>query len=138
MRTVRVGVVCGVVGRATANIISQYAGLIERRSGVSLQIAILCRRSGVRPQDIPGGARLVSDGRKLVRAPDVDKNRRGHGQDRPVSPPGPRRTGSGQASGDRQQEPAGGKGDAVFALAASRNLPIGFEAAWPPAFRLHG
>src|ERR1700687_4977687 len=73
MKTVRVGIVgFGAVGRATANIISQHADLIERRSGVRLEVTVICRRSGVKPQDIPSGARLVSDWKELVCAPEVD------------------------------------------------------------------
>jgi homoserine dehydrogenase len=130
MKTVRVGIVgFGAVGRATANIISQHAGLIERRSGVRLEVTVICRRSDVKPQDIPSGARLVSDWKELVRAPEVDVVVEAMG-------------GTDQSLQLVRAALEGGKpvvtanknllaehGDEVFALAASRNLPIGFEAS---------
>lgn len=130
MRTVRIGIVgFGAVGRATANIIVQHVGLIERRSGVRLEVTVICRRSGVKPQDIPGGARLVSDWKELVRAPEVDVIVEAMG-------------GTDQSLQLVRAALEGGKpvvtanknllaehGDEIFTLAASRNLPIGFEAS---------
>jgi homoserine dehydrogenase len=130
MRTVRVGIVgFGAVGRATANIIAQHVGLIEGRSGVRLEVTVICRRSGVKPQDIPSGARLVCDWRELVRAPEVDVVVEAMG-------------GIDQSLQLVRAALEGGKpvvtanknllaehGDEIFALAASRNLPVGFEAS---------
>ena len=130
MRTVRVGIVgFGAVGRATANIISQHAGLIARRSGVRLEVTVICRRSGVKPQDVPGGARFVSDWKELVHAPEVDVIVEVMG-------------GTDQSLQLVRAALEGGRpvvtanknllaehGDEVFALAVSRNLPIGFEAS---------
>src|SRR5205807_5506869 len=73
MRRVRVGIVgFGTVGRASAEIISKHADLIERRSGVKLEVTAVCRRSGVRPEHTPAGARVVSNWKELVQAEDVD------------------------------------------------------------------
>ena len=130
MRTVRVGIVgFGAVGRATASIISQHASLIEQRSDVRLEVTVICRRSGVKPQDIPGGARVVSDWKELVRTPELDIIVEVMG-------------GTDQSLQLVRAALAVGKpvvtanknllaehGDAVFALAASQNLPIGFEAS---------
>jgi homoserine dehydrogenase len=130
MKTVRIGIVgFGAVGRATANIISQHTSLIERRSGIRLEVTVICRRSGVKPQDIPDGARFVSDWKELVRAPEVDVIVEAMG-------------GTDQSLQLVRAALEGGKplvtanknllaehGDEIFALAASRNLPIGFEAS---------
>jgi homoserine dehydrogenase len=130
MRTVRMGIAgVGAVGRPTAGIISQHAGLIERRSGVRLEVTVICRRSGVKPQDIPNGAHFVSDWKELVSAPEVDIVVEVMG-------------GTDQSLQLVRAALEGGKpvvtanknllaehGDEIFALATSRNLPIGFEAS---------
>ena len=73
MKRVRVGIVgFGTVGRATADIISKHAALIEQRSGVHLDVTAVCRRSGVPPRDIPKGASAVSDWKQLLQDPNVD------------------------------------------------------------------
>ena len=130
MNRVRVGIIgFGTVGRATAGIIAQHADLIEQRSGVRLQVVAICRRSSVQPGDIPSGARSVSDWKKLVSADDLDVIVETMGgtdhslqlvraaleQGKPVV----------TANKNLLAE----HGDELFALAASRNLPIGFEAS---------
>ena len=73
MNRVRVGIAgFGTVGRATAAIISAHADLIAQRSGVRLVVTSVCRRSSVKTEDIPVGARAVSDWNELVSADDVD------------------------------------------------------------------
>ena len=73
MNRVRVGIAgFGIVGRATAEIISAHADLIAQRSGVWLDVTAVCRRSGVKTEDIPVGARVFSDWNQLVVASDVD------------------------------------------------------------------
>jgi homoserine dehydrogenase len=130
MKTVRIGIVgFGAVGRATADIICQHSDLIERRSGVRLEVTVVCRRSGVKPQDTPNVARFVSDWKDLVLASDVDVLVEAMG-------------GIEQALWVVRAALEGGKpvvtanknllaehGDELFALAASRKLPIGFEAS---------
>jgi homoserine dehydrogenase len=62
MNRVRVGIAgFGTVGRETAEIISAHADLIAQRSGVRLEVAAVCRRSGVKTEDTPAGARAVSE-----------------------------------------------------------------------------
>ena len=66
MNRVRVGIAgFGTVGRATAGIISAHADLIAQRSGVRLAVTSVCRRSGVKTEDIPAAARAVSDWNQL-------------------------------------------------------------------------
>jgi homoserine dehydrogenase len=130
MRTVRIGIVgFGAVGRATANIISEHAGLIERRSGVRLEVTAICRRSVVKAQDIPGSARFVSDWKELVRAPEVDiivEVMGGTDQSLQLVRAALE---AGKPVVTANKNLLAEHGDSVFALAASRNLPIGFEAS---------
>jgi homoserine dehydrogenase len=73
MNRVRVGIAgFGTVGRATAEIISAHADLIAQRSAVRLDVTAVCRRSGVKTEDIPAGARAFSDWNQLVAVSDVD------------------------------------------------------------------
>ena len=62
----------GTVGRATAEIISEHADLIAQRSGVRLDVTAVCRRPGVKTEDIPVGARVFTDWNQLVANSDVD------------------------------------------------------------------
>src|ERR1700747_2896100 len=73
MKRVRVGIVgFGTVGRATADIVSKHADLIEQRSGVRLEITAVCRRSPISSKDVPLGARAIYFWKSLVEDPDVD------------------------------------------------------------------
>jgi homoserine dehydrogenase len=130
MNRVRVGIVgFGTVGRATADIISKHADLIEQRSGVRLAITAVCRRSEVHPGHVPDGARVIADWKKLVRSDDIDVIVETMG-------------GTDQSLQLLRAALEGGKpvvtanknllaehGDELFQLAASHNLPIGFEAS---------
>jgi homoserine dehydrogenase len=130
MRTVRVGIVgFGAVGRATANIISQHADLIERRSGVRLEVTLICRRSAVNPQDVPGHARFVSDWKELVRAPEVDVIVEVMGGTDQSLQLVRAALEAGKPVVTANKNLLAEHGDEVFALAVSRNLPIGFEAS---------
>jgi homoserine dehydrogenase len=72
MNRVRVGIAgFSIVGRARAEIISA-CDLIAQRSGVWLDVTAVCRRSGVKTEDIPVGARVFSDWNQLVVASNVD------------------------------------------------------------------
>jgi homoserine dehydrogenase len=130
MNPVRVGIAgFGTVGRATADILSKNSELILQRSGVQFEVTAVCRRSGVKPEDTPPGARSVSDWRELVEASDVDVVVETMG-------------GTDQSLELARACLQGGKplvtanknllaehGDELFALAGSRHLPIGFEAS---------
>jgi len=130
MKRVRVGIAgFGTIGRATAAIIAAHADLIAKRSGVRLEVTGVCRRSGVKTPDIPTGARAVADWKQLVAADDVDVIVETMGgtdearqlvlaslkQDKPVV--------------TANKNLVATHGDELFAFAASRNLPIGFEAS---------
>ena len=130
MKRVRVGIVgFGTVGRATADIITRHADLIVRRSGVQLDVTNVCRRSGVKQEHIPAGARSVFDWKQVVASPDVDvvvETMGGTDEARQVV-----------VAALEQRKPVvtanknllAEHGDELFALAASANLPIGFEAS---------
>jgi homoserine dehydrogenase len=130
MNRVRVGIAgFGTVGRATAAIISAHAKLIEQRSGVRVEVTSGCRRSGLRTEDIPAGARAVSDWNQLVSADDVDvvvETMGGTDEARQLVLASLKR---GKPVVTANKNLVATYGDELFALAASRNLPIGFEAS---------
>jgi homoserine dehydrogenase len=130
MQRVRIGIVgFGAVGRATANIISQHAGLIEQRSDVRLEVTAICRRSGVKPGDIPNGAHFVSDWKQVVGDPDVDivvEVMGGTDQSLQLVRAALE---AGKPVVTANKNLLAEHGDTIFALAASRNLPVGFEAS---------
>jgi homoserine dehydrogenase len=130
MKRVRIGIVgFGAVGRAAANIISQHRGLIEERSGVKLEVTAICRRSEVKPQDIPDGARFVSDWRQLVRAQDVDIVVEVIGGTTQSLQLVRAALEAGKPVVTANKNLLAEHGDSIFKLAASRNLPIGFEGS---------
>jgi homoserine dehydrogenase len=130
MTKVRIGIVgFGAVGRATASIISQHKKLIERRSGVTLELNVICRRSGVKPPDIPAGARVVSSWKDLVCAPDVDIVVEVMGGTEQSLELVRAALEAGKPVVTANKNLLAEHGDQLFALAASRNLPIGFEAS---------
>jgi homoserine dehydrogenase len=130
MKTVRIGIVgFGAVGRATAEIICQHADLIERRSGVRLEVTVVCRRSGVKPQDTPNGARFVSEWKDLVHARDVDVLVEAMGGIDEALQVVRAALEAGKPVVTANKNLLAEHGDELFALAACRKLPIGFEAS---------
>lgn len=130
MRRVRVGIVgFGAVGRATANIIAEHGDLINRRSGVGLEVTVICRRSTVKPQDIPPGARVVSNWRDLVCAPDVDIVVEVMGGTDKSLQLVRAALEAGKPVVTANKNLLAEHGDALFTLAAAKNLPIGFEGS---------
>jgi len=130
MNPVRVGIAgFGTVGRATADIIRQHSEWISNRSGVHLEVTAVCRRSGVRPEDAPPGSRSVADWKALVHAADVDLvvETMG-GTDHPLELARACLQ-AGKPLVTANKNLLAGHGDEIFALAASRNLPVGFEAS---------
>jgi len=129
MNRVRIGIVgYGVVGRATTDIISEHAGLIERRSGVRLEVTVVCRRSGI-SLDTPTPFRFVSDWRELVRSREVDvvvEVMGGTDQSLHLVRAALQ---EGKPVVTANKNLLAEHGDELFALAAARNLPIGFEGA---------
>jgi homoserine dehydrogenase len=130
MNRVRVGIAgFGTVGRATAAIISAHSDLIVQRSGVRLEVTAVCRRTGVRAEDIPAGARVFSDWKQLVASSDVDvtvETIGGTGEARQLVLASLKQ---GKPVVTANKNLVATHGDELFALAASQNLPIGFEAS---------
>jgi len=130
MKRVRVGIVgFGTVGRATADIISKNAKLISERSGVALDVSVVCRRSGVKPEETPAGARSVADWKQLIEASDVDvvvETMGGTGQSLELARAC---LAQGKPLVTANKNLLAEHGDELFGLAASKNLPLGFEAS---------
>ncbi len=130
MSRVRLGIAgFGTVGRATADIIHKNATLIQERSGVSLAVTVVCRRSGVIPEETPAGARSVSDWRELVETPDVDvvvETMGGTGESLQLACACLER---GKPLVTANKNLLAEHGEKLFELAARKNLPIGFEAS---------
>jgi homoserine dehydrogenase len=130
MQRIRVGIAgFGTVGRATAEIISKHEDLIARRSGVRLAVTTVCRRSGVRTEDLPSGARAIFDWRELVASNDVDvvvETIGGTGEARELVLASLKQ---GKSVVTANKNLLAEHGDELFALAAVQNLPIGFEAS---------
>jgi len=130
MKTVRIGIVgFGAVGRATAEIICQHAALIERRSGVRLDVTVVCRRSGLKPQDTPNGARFVSNWKELVQARDVDVLVEAMGGIDEALQVVRAALEAGKPVVTANKNLLAEHGDELFGLAGCRKLPIGFEAS---------
>jgi len=130
MKRVRAGIVgFGTVGRATADIISKHADLIEQRSGVRLDVTAVCRRSAIQPKDTPKGATAVSDWKQLLKDPNVDvvvETMGGTGQSLQLLRAA---LSQGKPVVTANKNLLAEHGDELFALAATHNLPIGFEAS---------
>jgi len=130
MKRVRVGIVgFGTVGRATADIIAKNSGLIQQRSGVDLEVRAVCRRSAVKPEDLPSGARAVLSWQNLVEADDIDvvvETMGGTDQSLQLARSCLER---GKPLVTANKNLLAEHGDQLFALAAARNLPLGFEAS---------
>ena len=129
-KQVRVGIVgFGTVGRATADIIAKHRDLIAQRSGVKLTVSCVCRRSKVPAKDLPVGALAVTDWKELLRDPNVDvvvETMGGTGDSRELLRAALEQ---GKPVVTANKNLLAEHGDELFALAASRNLPIGFEAS---------
>jgi len=130
MKRVRVGVVgFGTVGRATADIISKHADLIEQRSGVRLEVTAVCRRSSIQRKDTPKGASAVTDWKQLLQDPDVDvvvETMGGTGDSLQLLRSA---LNQGKPVVTANKNLLAEHGDELFILAAKHNLPIGFEAS---------
>jgi homoserine dehydrogenase len=130
MNRVRVGIAgFGTVGRGAAEIISALTDLIAQRTGVRLDVTAVCRRSGVKTEDIPPGARVFSDWNQLVTSSDVDvmvETIGGTGEARQLVQASLKQ---GKPVVSANKNLLATHGDELFALAASQNLPVGFEAS---------
>jgi homoserine dehydrogenase len=119
----------GTVGRATADIIAQHGTRIEQRTGVRLQIAAVCRRSGVKLQDTPPGARSAFDWRELISADDVDVVVETMGSVDEAFQLVQSSLAAGKPVVTANKRLLAERGDELFAFGARQNLPIGFEAS---------
>jgi len=130
MKQVRVGIVgFGTVGQATADIISNHGDLIAQRSGVRLVVSAVCRRSGMQPQDVPAGARPLSNWKDLLRDPNIDvvvETMGGTGESLQLLRASLEQ---GKPIVTANKNLLAEHGDELFRLAAAHNLPIGFEAS---------
>jgi homoserine dehydrogenase len=127
---VRVGIAgFGTVGRATAEIISAHADLIAQRSGVRLEVTAVCRRSGVRTEDIPVGARVFTNWNQLVVTSDVDVTVETMGGTEEARQLVLASLKQGKPVVTANKNLVATHADELFALAAAQNLPIGFEAS---------
>jgi homoserine dehydrogenase len=130
MKRVRVGIAgFGTVGRATAAIIEKHADLIEQRSGVRLETTAVCRRSEVKREHLPAGARSNSDWRQLVSSDEVDVvvETMGGTEEALLLVRAALKAGKPVVTANKNL--LAGHGDELFALAMSCKLPIGFEAS---------
>jgi homoserine dehydrogenase len=127
---IRVGIVgFGTVGRATAEIISQHSELINRRSGIKLEVAAVCRRSKISKQDAPSGVRCVVNWREIVSARDIDivvETMGGTDESLELILAS---LAAGKPVVTANKRLLAEHGESLFALATARNLPIGFEAS---------
>src|SRR6266481_9556696 len=130
MKRVRVGIVgFGTVGRATADIISKHADLIEQRSGIRLEITVVCRRAAIAREHVPPGAKAVTDWKQLLADPHVDvvvETMGGTGESLELLRSSLEQ---GKPVVTANKNLLAEHGDELFRLAASHNLPIGFEAS---------
>ena len=130
MNRVRIGIAgFGTVGRATAEIICAHADLIAQRSGVRLDVTAVCRRSGVKTEDIPVGARVFTDWNQLVANSDVDVTVETIGGTEEARQLVLASLKQGKPVVTANKNLVATPGDELFALASSQNLPIGFEAS---------
>ena len=127
---IRVGIVgFGTVGQATAAIIAAHQAEIVQRVGRPLEITAVCRRHFPADLVLPPGARVVTDWRAVVTAPDVDllvETMGGTTTARDVIAAALR---AGKPVVTANKNLLAEHGDELFALAVQQGLPLGFEAA---------
>ncbi|MBZ5645633.1 MAG: homoserine dehydrogenase [Acidobacteriia bacterium] len=129
MRTVGVGIVgYGTVGQATAEIITANAEEIRKRSGVSLRVTSVCRRSPLSSEAVPGTVRVTDEWREVVQADDVDILVETIGGTDVAYRAVRACLERGKPVVTANKNLVARHGDEIFALAAKKNLPIGFEA----------
>jgi len=126
---VRVGIVgFGTVGRATAEILLSHAGEIsERTGGVEIVITRICRRR-VGTSDAANGVPIVADWRQVAEAEDVDIVVEAMGGTTTALDVVRSSLENGKAVVTANKALIALHGDALFALAREKDLPIGIEA----------
>ncbi len=129
MKTIGVGIIgYGTVGRGTAEIIAANAEEIRRRSGVSLRIACVCRRTPLATDAVPPNVRITDDWRQVVQGDDVDILVETIGGTEIAYQTVRAALERGRPVVTANKNLVARHGDDIFALAREKNLPIGFEA----------
>ena len=127
---VRVGIVgYGTVGRATAEILLSHASEIrERTGGISVVVTRICRRRAGVAESGANGVPVVSDWRQVVTANDVDIVVEAIGGTTTAFDVVRTSLENGKAVVTANKALIALHGDALFALAREKNLPLGIEA----------
>ena len=127
---VRVGIVgYGTVGRATAEILLSHAEEIrERTGGISVIVTRICRRRAGTAENGANGVPIVSDWRQVVAADDVDIVVEAIGGTTTAFDVVKSSLEHGKAVVTANKALIALHGEALFALAREKNLPIGIEA----------
>src|SRR5262249_29105459 len=129
IQRVRVGIVgFGTVGRATAEILLSHAGEIsERTGGVEIVVTRICRRR-VGASEATNEVPIVADWRQVAEAEDVDIVVEAMGGTTTALDVVRSSLENGKAVVTANKALIALHGDALFALAQEKNLPIGIEA----------
>lgn len=129
-KCVRVGIIgYGTVGSATARLIASNADDLALRSGATIRVTAVCRRTPLGTDELPPGSRVVRDWQQVVAADDVDivvETVGGTGVAREIVAAALER---GKPVVTANKNLLAEHGDRLFSLAASHDLPLGFEAA---------
>jgi homoserine dehydrogenase len=127
---VRVGIIgYGTVGRATAEILLGHAAEIrERTGGIEVVVTRICRRRAGAQETGVNGVPVVSDWRKVATAEDVDIVVEAIGGTTVAFNVVRTSLEHGKAVVTANKALIALHGEALFALAREKNLPIGIEA----------
>lgn len=127
MKDVRIGIVgYGTVGKGTADAIAANSDEIAARTGARLRISAICRRTPTPP---PDGARAFTDWKELVSSPDVDIVVETVGGNTTALDIVRRALELGKPVVTANKNLMASHGDAIFALASEKNVPVGIEAS---------
>ncbi|MGH9519652.1 MAG: homoserine dehydrogenase, partial [Terriglobales bacterium] len=119
----------GTVGQATAQIIASHAHEITSRCGARLEVRAVCRRGAIPPAEVPAGARVCTDWREVIANPAIAivvETIGGLTVAREVIEAALAR---GKPVITANKNLLAHHGESLFAQAAARGLPLGFEAA---------
>jgi homoserine dehydrogenase len=129
-KSIGIGIVgYGTVGRGTAEALVANAAQIRTRVGACARVAAVCRRSPLAPENLPDGARAVSDWKQIVQADDVDIVVETVGGSDVAHQVLRTALEAGKPVVTANKKLLAEYGDELFALARAKNLPIGMEAS---------
>ena len=127
MKDVRIGIVgYGTVGRGTAEAIAANSDEIAARTGARLRVSAVSRRT---PMTAPDGARVFTDWKELVSSPDVDVVVETVGGTTTALDIVRRALELGKPVVTANKNLMANHGEAIFALALQKNVPVGIEAS---------